>query len=62
MSNSRLLHMYGFAEKGNKHDDVYIFPNVIKDVLQKHAVGAVDAKIKLLDSHGFFEEGIFIYF
>jgi len=56
MSNTRLLHMYGFAEENNEQDDAYILPQVIKDVVRDHNVDAVEAKIKLLDNHGFFDE------
>ena len=57
MSNTRLLHMYGFAEENNDQDDAYILPQVIKGVLREHNLDAVEAKIKLLDNHGFFDEG-----
>ena len=58
MSNTRLLHMYGFAEENNEQDDAYILPEVIKGVVRDHNVDAVQAKIKLLDNHGFFDEGL----
>ena len=61
MSNSRLLQMYGFTEEKNPYDDVYIPDDVIKAAIEKHNVEAKDAKIKLLDSLGFFSEGKFKY-
>ena len=57
MSNSRLLHMYGFAEEKNEFDDFHVFPDVIKEVIREENVEGVEAKIKLLDGHGFFDEG-----
>ena len=64
MANSRLLQMYGFAEADNPHDDVHIQKDTIISVMKSNNVDAVDAKIKLLDSLGFFDEGksqIYIY-
>ena len=61
MSNSRLLQMYGFTEENNPYDDVYIPDDVIKAAIEKHNVEAKDAKIKLLDSLGFFSEGYYEY-
>ena len=49
--------MYGFTEEKNPYDDVYIPDDVIKAAIEKHNVEAKDAKIKLLDSLGFFSEG-----
>ena len=57
MSNSRLLQMYGFTEEKNPYDDVYLPDDIIKAAIEKHEVEAKDAKIKLLDSLGFFSEG-----
>ena len=62
MANSRLLQMYGFAEAGNPHDDVHVQKDTIINVMKSNNVDAVDAKIKLLDSLGFFDEGKFDFF
>ena len=59
MANSRLLQMYGFAEAENPHDDVHIQKSVILKVLKANNIEAFDAKVKMLDSMGFFDEGIF---
>ena len=58
MANSRLLQMYGFAEAENPHDDVHIQKSVILKVLKANNIEAFDAKVKMLDSMGFFDEGI----
>ena len=58
MSNSRLLHMYGFSEESNSFDDAFIYPNIIKDTIKTYVKDATDAKIKLLDNHGFFDQGL----
>jgi len=62
MSNSRLLHMYGFAEKENDADDAFLAPESIKKGIEefKDKIPAIQAKLKLLEKHGFFEEGIFV--
>ena len=61
MANSRLLQMYGFAEQANQHDDVHIEKATIieamKEMSGEDKCEAADAKIKLLDSLGFFDEG-----
>ena len=49
--------MYGFTEEKNPYDDVYLPDDIIKAAIEKHEVEARDAKIKLLDSLGFFSEG-----
>ena len=49
--------MYGFTEEKNPYDDVYLPDDIIKAAVEKHEVEAKDAKIKLLDSLGFFSEG-----
>ena len=49
--------MYGFTEEKNPYDDVYLPDDIIKAAIEKHEVEAKDAKIKLLDSLGFFSEG-----
>jgi len=60
MANSRLLQMYGFAEPANQHDDVHIekatIIEAIKEMSGEDKCEAADAKIKLLDSLGFFDE------
>lgn len=61
MANSRLLQMYGFAEADNPHDDVHVLKDTIINVMKINNVDAVDAKIKLLDSLGFFDEGKLIF-
>ena len=61
MANSRLLQMYGFAEVDNPHDDVHIQKSVILKVLKENNIEAFDAKVKMLDSMGFFDEGKVIF-
>ena len=58
MANSRLMQMYGFAEANNPHDDVHIEKSTIIEAMKEcDQCDAVDAKIKMLDSLGFFDEG-----
>ena len=57
MANSRLIQMYGFAEADNPHDDVHITKETITETITALGVDAHEAKIKLLDSLGFFDEG-----
>ncbi|CAG5096188.1 Oidioi.mRNA.OKI2018_I69.XSR.g14509.t1.cds [Oikopleura dioica] len=58
MSNSRLLHMYGFAEEANDADDAYLSPESIESGIYEYEskIPAIKAKIKLLQNHGFMDE------
>ena len=62
MSNTRLLHMYGFAEESNPYDDAHLSYEIIIKSIREHPIEAVDAKIKLMDSLGFFNESKQLFF
>ena len=56
--------MYGFAEEANDADDVYLSAESIESGIYEYEskIPAIKAKIKLLQNHGFMDEGIHRHF
>ena len=61
--------MYGFAEEANDADDAYLSPESIESGIYEYEskIPAIKAKIKLLQNHGFMDEGksmslLFLYY